>query len=204
MRLIGRYDSPYVRRVAISLHLLGMRFEHDALSVFQDYDRFSAINPSVKAPTLVLDDGTVLFESGLILDYLERIAPAGRSLMPADQASIPTALRLIALALAVCEKSVQIAYETNLRPAEKRHAPWLDRVRKQLDASLKMLEHGVSGPEAWLFGDAPSQPAVSAAVGWRFARKVAPDAADPARFPRLSALSERAEATDAFLRAPLG
>jgi glutathione S-transferase len=50
MRLVGMLDSPYVRRVAISLKFMGVPFSHEPLSVFRDYDTFGAINPVVKAP----------------------------------------------------------------------------------------------------------------------------------------------------------
>src|ERR1700756_1249005 len=82
MKLIGMLDSPYVRRVAISLELYGVAFEHQSLSVFSTFDEFSRINPVVKAPTLVLDDGTMLMDSGLILEYLEALAPAAKKLLP--------------------------------------------------------------------------------------------------------------------------
>jgi glutathione S-transferase len=58
MKLIGMLDSPYVRRVAISLQLLGLKFEHQSLSVFRGFDEFRLTNPVVKAPTLVCGDGT--------------------------------------------------------------------------------------------------------------------------------------------------
>uniref|UniRef100_UPI0019533B88 glutathione S-transferase N-terminal domain-containing protein n=2 Tax=Pseudomonadota TaxID=1224 RepID=UPI0019533B88 len=67
MKLIGMLDSPFVRRVAISLRLLGLPFEHAAVSVFRGFDEFQRINPVVKAPTLVCDDGTVLMDSTLLL-----------------------------------------------------------------------------------------------------------------------------------------
>src|ERR1700760_1247525 len=126
MRLIGLLDSPYVRRVAISLRLMELPFSHEALSVFRNFEAFSAINPVVKAPTFVTDDGTVLMESSLILEYIERLAP--RPLMPEGA----RAFRQVGLALAACEKSVSIVYELNTRPAEKQHQPWLDRVVGQL------------------------------------------------------------------------
>ncbi|MBU4508107.1 MAG: glutathione S-transferase N-terminal domain-containing protein, partial [Gammaproteobacteria bacterium] len=50
MKLIGMLDSPYVRRVAISLQLLDLPFEHQSLSVFRTFDEFSRTNPVVKAP----------------------------------------------------------------------------------------------------------------------------------------------------------
>lgn len=96
MLLIGRLDSPYVRRVAVSLRLLGLPFEHRAVSVFRDFEEFQAINPVVKAPTLVCDDGTVLMDSNLILAYAEALG-AQRSLLPADVPSLRADLRVIGL-----------------------------------------------------------------------------------------------------------
>ena len=78
MKLIGMLDSPYVRRVAISLQLLGLRFEHQSLSVFRGFDSSSSINPVVKAPTLVCDDGTVLMDSTLIAAVRRGAGPAAQ------------------------------------------------------------------------------------------------------------------------------
>src|SRR3954463_3317706 len=81
MVLIGMLDSPYVRRCAVSMKLMGIAFEHRPVSVFRHFEQFRAINPVVKAPTLVCDDGTVLMDSTLILDYLETgVEPARRLL----------------------------------------------------------------------------------------------------------------------------
>jgi glutathione S-transferase len=164
MRLIGMLDSPYVRRVAVSLNVLGMAFELDQVSVFRHFDRFAAINPLVKAPTLVSDDGTVLMDSSLILEHIAHIAP--KSLMPAERGAHQMALRQIGLALAACEKSVSVVYERNLRPVEKQHQPWLDRVRGQLLAAYGALEKDVS-PD-WFTGEDLMQPQISVAVAWRF------------------------------------
>ena len=112
MQLIGMLDSPYVRRTAISLRLLGLPFEHRPISVFRQFDEFAAINPVVKAPTLVCDDGEVLMDSSLILEYAERLAAPRASLVPKDVREAQHDLRLTGLALAACEKAVQIVYET--------------------------------------------------------------------------------------------
>src|SRR5262249_51034285 len=107
MQLIGMLDSPYVRRVAISLQLLGLPFEHRSVSVFRQFDEFQRVNPVVKAPTLVTDGGGVLMDSTLILDYAEALAAArnaaGRSLMPKHPAERLRVLQLTGLALAACE-----------------------------------------------------------------------------------------------------
>jgi len=203
MRLIGMLDSPYVRRVAISLKVLDLPFTHEAVSVFRDYETFAAVNPVVKAPTLVTDDGTVLMDSSLILEHLERLAASGRNLSPRDIKDHARAQRIIGLALAACEKSVQIVYERNLRPADKQHQPWLDRVRKQLLAAYALLEEEIGSGRAWLFGDSPLQADITAAVAWRFTQFTLAEVVTTRDFPALARFSERAEALPAFASTPL-
>jgi glutathione S-transferase len=193
MQLIGMLDSPYVRRVAVSLKVLGMPFELDQLSVFRHFDKFSAINPVVKAPTLVTDDGVVLMESSLILEHVAKIGP--RSLMP-DGRSHQVALRQVGLALVACEKSVSIVYETNLRPQDKQHQPWLDRVQSQLNLAYAALEAEVAND--WFTGEELMQPQITAAVAWRFTQHTSPARVPAGNFPKLAALSARAEALPAF------
>ena len=201
MRLIGMLDSPYVRRVAISLQLLGLRFEHQPLSVFRSFDAFRAINPVVKAPTLVCDDGTVLMDSGLILDYAQ--AAAQRSLLPAQLAQRTAALHLTGLALAACEKSIQIIYEHNLRPAQKQHAPWLARVTGQMRAALEALETEITR-RPLTASDVPTQAGVATAVAWYFTQQMLPELVPAGRFAALTRFSAAAEATAAFRCAPHG
>ena len=203
MKLIGMIDSPYVRRVAISLKLLGIAFEHLPLSAFTELDKIKAINPVLKVPTLVTDDGVAMMESCLILDYAERLAAPARSLLPADLKSYIRAQRLTGLALAACEKSVQAVYEHKLRPAEKRHQPWLDRVYTQLDAALALLEQDVKTEQPWLFGKDPLQADVTIAVAFRFAYKKLSDHVVPDNYPALAAFSAWAEEAEAFKAFPL-
>ena len=99
MQLIGMLNSPYVRRVAVALIAAEVPFEHRPISLFRHIDAFSAINPLLKAPTLVADDGTVLIDSTLILDYLAGLYPAVAALTPAAPGDRARALRLTGLAL---------------------------------------------------------------------------------------------------------
>ncbi|MFT4001139.1 MAG: glutathione S-transferase [Rhizobium sp.] len=202
MKLIGMYDSPYVRRVAISLNVLGLPFEHESLSVFSTYDVFAAINPVVKAPTLVTDDGIVLLDSTLILEYAERLAPAERRLVPEEAHLFTRAQRIVGLALAACEKTVQIVYENNLRPEEKRHQPWLARVHGQLGAAYRLLEEEAQAAGPWLCGESALQADITTAVAFRFTREMLPESLDPEAHPNLAALSSRSEQTAAFLACP--
>lgn len=202
MRLIGMLDSPFVRRVAISMQSMGLRYEHENLSVFRTYNEFAAINPVVKAPTLVTDSGLVLMESSLILDYLERLVPIEKRLSPSEVEAFARSQRVVGLALAACEKSVQIVYERNLRPAEKQHAPWTDRVAGQLSSAYRLLEAEMPTGSGWVFGERPLQADITSAIAWRFTREVIPDVVPADSYPRLAQLSGRAEALPAFLAAP--
>ena len=202
MKLYGMLDSPYVRRVAIALTLLELPFEHVPLSVFRDFEAFGAINPVVKAPTLITADGAMLMESTLILQHLEDLAPPGRSLQPGDPAARVTALRVTALALAAGEKTVQLVYEHQQRPEDKRHDPWIRRVDGQLRAAYDALEPLVD-PAAWLGGERMLDPDITVAVVWRFTQFILAGLIAPADYPRLAAFSARAEATPAFVATPL-
>jgi glutathione S-transferase len=162
--------------------------------VFRQFDKFAAINPVVKAPTFVTDDGVVLMDSSLILAHIAHLAP--RSLMPADRAGHERALRLVGLALAACDKSVSIVYERNLRPAEKQHQPWLDRVRGQLLSAYGALEQEAS-PD-WFTGEELMQPQITVAVAWRFTQHMVAELVPAADFPKLAMLSARAEQLPAF------
>jgi glutathione S-transferase len=195
-------DSPYVRRVAISLQLLGLRFEHHPVSVFSTFDQFRRINPVVKAPSLVCDDGEVLMDSTLIIEYAEMLAGSGRSLMPKEAAQRQHALRRIGLALAACEKSISIVYERNLRPPEKWDETWISRVTGQLLSAYQLLEkEGLSGRAAG--ADATmDQAGVTVAVAWHFTQQMIPDIVAAADFPALRAMSERAERLPEFVSAP--
>ncbi len=204
MKLIGMLDSPYVRRVAISLQLLGLPFEHQSLSVFRTFDTFRGINPVVKAPSLVCDDGVVLMDSTLILDYAEALAAPRRSLMPSDLVARRDALRRIGLALAACEKSVSIVYERNLRPAEKQHAPWLERVSGQLLAAYDALEAGLAAANATPASATIGQDGLSIAVAWKFTQEMVADVVPAARYPALVRFSAAAEALPEFRAAPYG
>ena len=203
MKLIGMLDSPYVRRVAISLQLLGLRFEHESVSVFRHFDQFQKINPVVKAPTLVCDDGTVLMDSQLILEYAQQVA-SPRSLMPTSSAELAQALRTIGLALAACEKIVQIIYEKNLRPPEKQHEPWVERVTGQLLAAFTALEQEAARRPRVTTSEGITQAGVTTAVAWFFTQQTRPEIVPAQNFPALVALSASAEKLPEFLAAPHG
>lgn len=199
MQLIGMLDSPYVRRTAISLECLGLPFAHQPVSVFSTFEQFRGINPVVKAPTLVCDDGEVLMDSSLILQYAE--ARSGKSLWPKDAAELQHDLRAVGLALAACEKSVQIVYERNLRPQAFQYAPWLARVTGQLQAAYAGLEQE-AGRRRAVFAGPPKQASITAAVAWQFTQSMLAEVVAAAEHPALVELSARLEKMPEFLKYP--
>jgi glutathione S-transferase len=203
MILIGMPDSPYVRRCAVTLKLMGIAYEHQQVSVFRHFDRFSKINPVVKAPSFVCDDGTVLMDSTLILDYIETVVAPGKGLMPAGGPARQEALRLIGLAMAACEKNVQMVYEKEQRPPEKRHDPWFARIQGQAHAAFGELEKSAAKAKPWLQGERFDAGDVAVAVAWRFGQYYNSVEVPAAQYPALVAYSRRAEALPEFSSTPL-
>src|ERR1700678_4354176 len=153
------FDSPFVRRVAISMQWLDIGYEHADWSVGRDFDRIRQHNPLGRVPTLVLDDGEVLAESAAILDYLDdRVGPA-RALLPAGGRERREALKLAALAMGAADKGRDQIYERAFRPSDKRHQPWVERCRTQMHGGLGAIERHCErlGANTWLIGDTLSQ-----------------------------------------------
>jgi glutathione S-transferase len=201
MRLIGMLDSPYVRRTAITLEFLGVPFTHEAVSVFTTFEQFQRINPVVKAPTLVCDDGSVLMDSSLIIQFVEAAAANGNTLWSRDPLLLQREIRAVGLALAACDKAVQMIHERNLRPQAAQYEPWLERVRGQLLAACGELENELT-QQAQVFVLTHSQAAITTAVAWRFIQSMLATVVPASAHPALSALSVKMEQQPAFLKYP--
>src|SRR3954453_17875125 len=140
MFLIGQYDFPLVRRVAIALRLYGLAFEHKPWSTFGDADKIAPYNPLRRVPTLVLDDGEALIESTVILDYLDELVGPEKAMLPRSGAERRRHLRICALASGLGDKSVSLLYERVLR--KEQLALWVERCQAQIADVLKGLEAG--------------------------------------------------------------
>jgi glutathione S-transferase len=200
MQLIGMLDSPYVRRVAIALIVAKTPFIHRPISLFRHIDQFSKLNPLLKAPTLLTEDGAALMDSSVILDYLAGVDPCIAALTPSEAPQRLGALRTTGLALTVMEKAVQRHYERMLRPAEKQHEPWVDRVMGQLTAGLSALDAELPG-SGWMSGELGLAD-ITVACAFGFTHALLADIVETRRYPNLGAFSARAEALPAFRAAP--
>ena len=200
MQLIGMLDSPYVRRVAIALIIAKTPFIHRPISLFRHIGQFSSLNPLLKAPTLLTDDGAALMDLNVILDYLAGVDPRIAALTPSTAAERLAALRAAGLALTVMEKAVQRQYERMLRPAEKQHEPWVDRVMGQLTAGLSALDAELPG-SGWIGGELGLAD-ITVACAFGFTHAVLADVVETSRYPNLAAFCARAEALPVFRAAP--
>jgi glutathione S-transferase len=195
MILIGQYDSPFVRRVAIALTLYGVPFEHRPWSVWADADKLAQVNPLRRVPALVLDGGEVLVESSAILDALDETVGPGRALLPASGAARRRALRICALSTGLADKAVSLFYEGVLREAPSEI--WVQRCRAQIATVLSALEAD-RGTSSWWLGDSLGHADIAAACALRFTREAHPGVFDPARWPALASHAERCEALPVF------
>jgi glutathione S-transferase len=200
MLLIGMFDSPFVRRVAVTMKLLEIPFEHANWSVGRDFDRIRQYNPLGRVPTLVTGEGEPLMESSAILDYLdERVGP-DRALLPRAGAERRQALNLMAMATGAAEKGVLQLYERAFRPEEKRHQPWVDRCRLQMSASLGAIDRhlGERGVSQWLVGKRMTQADVTVVCAFTFLNDALKVASDHVMYESLATLAARCESLPAF------
>jgi glutathione S-transferase len=192
MILVGQYDSPYVRRVAVTLGLLGFAFEHDARSVFADFDSMRMTNPLGRIPSLILADGTTLIDSAAILDWLDQAVGPERALLPSGSLR-QQALQRIALATGTIDKVGAAAYERQIRPATYRWPDWIERCRTQAAGGIAAL-----AAQAWSTEARLCQAWITTACMIRYVRMADPELLPPGRYPALDAVSRRCEGLPAF------
>lgn len=197
MILIGQYDSPFVRRVGVALRLYGMPFEHRPWSTFGDADRITRYNPLRRVPTLVLDDGEVLIESGAILDHLDELAGPDRVLIAGDGPERRAALKVCALGTGLADKAVSLFYERALHTETSQ--TWTERCAAQISGVLDALEVARAACSTpWWFGDAIGHADIAVGCALRFTGEAHPGLFDAARWPALAAHSVRCEALEPF------
>ncbi|MEE9210549.1 MAG: glutathione S-transferase family protein [Kiloniellales bacterium] len=200
MILVGQYDSPFVRRVAVALNHYGRPFERRVLSVFQDFDTMLAINPLGKVPSLILPDGEVLYDSRAIIEVLEGLAPADRRLTPSEPGRHREMLRIEAVGLGLAEKTYERAIEFSRRSPGTQDPVWVARLERQIASALSWLE-AVAQAE-WLVGDRMTRAELAVTVATTYVREKLPQLYGPGDFPHLEAQRRKCEALAPFVQSP--
>jgi len=197
MLLIGQYDSPFVRRVAIALRIYGVAFDHAPWSGFGDVEKIAAHNPLRRVPTLVMDDGVVMVDSLAILEVIDDLVGPERAVLARKGPDLRDHLRLSVFAAGVADKAVSLVYEKAFREGLPM---WVERCRSQVGDTLTMLEAERAGRSTpWLFGETMSHADVILATMFKFVSESLDGAFDMGSFKALTAHSERCEALEVFV-----
>jgi len=197
MFLIGQYDSPFVRRVAIAMRLYGLKFDHKPWSTFGDAEKIAPYNPLRRVPTLVLDDNEALIDSTAIIDYLDELAGSDKAMIAAKGIERRRHLRTIALATGLGDKSVSLVYESALR--KERLELWVDRCEAQIKGALDALEkERTAAKTPYLFGERIGHSDIAVACVLRFTNEAHSHLFMAEAYPALAAHSAMCEALPAF------
>jgi glutathione S-transferase len=196
MILVGQYDSPFVRRVAVTLHHYGMAFTRDTTSVFSP--KMASVSPLVRIPSVILDDGEMLWDSASILDYLDEQVAPDIALTPRSGEARRHVLRATTLATGAIEKAGAVVYERHLHKVDCISAEWVERCLSQLDGALSYLDAAVREP--WFFGEKMTQTDVTIGCAVGYLRLRLEEGFPLNRYRKLEALSAHCNALDEFVR----
>jgi glutathione S-transferase len=158
-------SSPFVRKIRIAASVLGLEREIaiEPADTMNPSDTVRQQNPLGKIPALLLEDGTVLFDSRVILEYLDHRAGGGR-IIPKDAGARFAALRLQALADGIMDASVLLVYEGRWRPPERHEPKWIELQAGKIARALAALE---AAPPALTAMPDVGQIALACALGYR-------------------------------------
>lgn len=137
MKLIGTHPSPYVRKTRIVLAEKKIDYEFVLDSPWEENNGIANLNPLGKVPVLVFDDGSTLFDSRVICEYLDNVTPNNR-LMPAPNRERIQVKRWEALADGICDAAANIVLEKR-RPAKQINQAWLKRQQEKVDLGLRFM-----------------------------------------------------------------
>jgi glutathione S-transferase len=199
MILIGMFDSPFVRRVAVSLRLLEVPFEHRNWSVGRDFELIRQFNPLGRVPTLVQPDGEALIDSSAILDFLDDAAGPERALLPPSGAERRRALHIISLALGAADKGLLLLDETLFRPQAKSFEPRINRARSQMHGALAEVDRLAQMRVGdWMVAGRMTQADITLTCVFGFLCDALQLGQSWVLYPGLTAISARCEGLPAF------
>ena len=202
MILIGQYDSPFVRRVAVTLHHYHMPFSRKPLSVFGDKKEVQSINPLLRVPILMLEDGEALIDSNAIIDHLDHVAGPARAMTPQHGPERRKVLQACALSTGISDKVVALFFERTFHDAKQVSASYDARLSSQIKVALEKLEHDCGNP--WFFDNKMSQADITIGCTLSHLKLRLPEFFPMDKYPKLHALSRHCEMREEFDAARIG
>ena len=197
MRLYGRYNSPYVRRGAVTMRLYAIDYEHENVIPFgEEKHDVARVNPITRVPALELPDGECIVDSTAIIDYLDEIAGPEVTLTPRGGLERRQVLKFIAIQLGIMDKLVAVLYERQFRPKKKWHRPWIDACEDHIRDGFYWINNKTKGD--WLVGERMTQADVTLAVFWEFAVRIRPHFFADIKCNNIDTLTEKMHSLSAF------
>ncbi|MCL2831349.1 MAG: glutathione S-transferase [Betaproteobacteria bacterium] len=189
MKLIGSLTSPFVRKVRIVLAEKKIDYEFAVDSPWEDGTKVSQSNPLSKVPVLVLDDETPIFDSRVIVEYLDSAAPNNK-LLPATGRARTEVRCWEALSDGICDAASLILLEQK-RPPEQQSASWIQRQREKVDGGLAFMANGLKEEHSHCVGThfSLADAAVGSTLGWLLLRF--PEIEWQTEYPALARLYDR-------------
>ena len=170
MKLLASLASPYTRKVRVVLIEKKIECELELVDVQPVENAVNAHNPLGKVPALVMDDGSALFDSRVIVEFLDAVSPLAR-LIPEENRERVAVRRWEALADGCLDAGLLIRYES-LRPKKEQSAAWAGKQTGKLQRGLAMIAAEL-GERPWCHGDryTLADIAVGCCLGWVEFRK---------------------------------
>ncbi|WP_421695867.1 glutathione S-transferase family protein [Aestuariivirga sp.] len=199
MILVGQFDSPFVRRVAVTLHHYHMPYSRNPISVFRNVDEVQKINPLVRVPSLILETGETLIDSSAIIDHLDEMAGPARALTPPHGPERRKVLQAIVLALGTADKCVALFFERLFHIDKHINRDFEKRMMQQIAAALAKLEHECGAP--WFHDNKFTQADITTGCLVGYMKMRVPDVFPVDKFPKLHALALHCETKEDFVKA---
>ena len=195
MKLIGSLTSPFVRKVRIVLAEKKIDYEFVIDSPWTPDSGVPNLNPLGKSPVVSLDDDTVLFDSRVISEYLDNVAPNSK-LMPATNRERTEVKRWEALADGICDAAALIFLEKK-RPPEQQSAEWISRQNAKIIAGLEYMAEQL-GDQSWCMGTHFSMADIAAGCALGYLAFRFPEIDWNVKHPNLARLHEKLKLRAAF------
>ncbi|MGI9354123.1 MAG: glutathione S-transferase family protein [Rhizobiaceae bacterium] len=204
--LTGKFLSPFVRRVAVTLNHFDIAFDRQVLSAIHDVADMERSNPIGRVPALILASGETLIDSAAILDHLDEQVGRERALVPGEGPTRRRTLYLLALICGTIERAMTANAERR-RPESQRDDARLARLLRQTGQGFEALERELarrsSHATPWFQGERMLQADLTTAVGQTFVDHIFPELLPKSKLPNLSALTAICEALPAFQSAKI-
>jgi glutathione S-transferase len=150
IRLLGSLTSPYVRKVRIVMAEKRIDYHLELEDVWAPDSRIQEANPLGKVPCLIMEDGGAVFDSRVIVEYLDGASPVSKLIPPSgrERAEVRT---WEALGDGVLDAAILVRLEQTQRPAEQQSAKWIERQMSKINAGLEAMSRGL-GDKPWCNG----------------------------------------------------